>query len=313
MNILCVGDLNADLVLPYGEAKRLKTQGKTDGTRTKAVLQGGGTMGNMATVLGRLGSHPYLLTDLCSDAIGRFLIKDLEANGVDLSYSVTGEHTSMVCIAIIDEGERLVFPWVPPGGSLPVFRDDTFAKVPNQDFWILMSGMLLTNEPETMDAVLRFAHRMKENTHSRILFDLNLRIETYGLSRARRRAYEQMLELSDIVLGSGVEEFGVLSGTDDLRQGAQAMAREGRIVIARNGALPTIVLDGEKETVIESEKVKPLSVLGAGDTFDAAFTHALSQGSSPENAARFAVHCACYMISHSGRLSLPPEVLKQQL
>ncbi|WP_154503981.1 hypothetical protein [Stecheria intestinalis] len=43
--ILCIGDLNADLIVPYGKALELRSSLFMDET-ADVTLQGGGTMGN---------------------------------------------------------------------------------------------------------------------------------------------------------------------------------------------------------------------------------------------------------------------------
>lgn len=63
--ILCIGDLCADLIIPYGEAKRnlaLIRQGIIGSSQVE--LRSGGTAGNTAAVLGKLGERPVFVTDL---------------------------------------------------------------------------------------------------------------------------------------------------------------------------------------------------------------------------------------------------------
>lgn len=307
--IICIGDLNADLLVPYGEAKRLRQEAeKGKAVRpAQVVLQSGGTMGNVCSVLGRLGDHPYFVTDLCADAIGRFLRQDLEAQGVDFSFSVCGDNQTIVCIAVLENGERLILPWLPPQAELPRFRAKQFTKVPREDVLLVSSGMILTNDEETMRAVVGFIEEMKRMTASRFLFDLNLRAETYGLNAARREAYTRLIACSDVLLGSGIEEFGPLTEETDLRRAAERLADGKCAVIARNGKEATFVVQGGQVTIVEPETVKVVSTLGAGDTFDAAFVHAYRKGESIVSAVRYATHVAGYMISHAGHLCLPED------
>ena len=62
------------------------------------------------------------------------------------------------------------------------------------------------------------------------MFDLNTRIETYGLNQERRWYYQQMIGLADVVMGSGIEEFGSLTGKEELKEAAAALAVDGRRV-----------------------------------------------------------------------------------
>lgn len=307
--IICIGDLNADLLVPYGEAKKLRRDAENGKNVRPAqvILQSGGTMGNVCSVLGRLGDHPYFVTDLCTDSIGSFLQQDLEKQGVDFSFSVCGNNRSIVCIAVLENGERLVLPWLPPQARLPHFTTEQFARVPRENAILVSSGMILTNDEETMQSVVRFIEEMKQTTASIFLFDLNLRAETYGLNAARREAYDRLIACSDVVLGSGIEEFGPLTKQTDLLQAAVMLADEKRAVVARNGKDMTYVIDNGQITTIEPEKVEVISTLGAGDTFDAAFVHAYRRDRNIVLAARFATRAAGYMISHAGHLCLLEE------
>ncbi|MGN1389585.1 MAG: carbohydrate kinase family protein, partial [Bulleidia sp.] len=270
--ILCIGDLNADVIVPYGKALDLRSALSADET-ADVTLQGGGTMGNCCTVLNKLGDHPRFVTDLCTDSIGIWLNQELIRGGTDLSWSVDQGNHAIVCIAVLNHGDRLVFPWLPPGSHLPRFNEASFAKIPMQDYLVVASGMLLTNEPETMHAVLTFLKKLKLETHSILYFDLNLRIETYGLNEERREAYEEMIGLADLLTGSGIEEFGPLSEERDLIHAAGKLSSSTRTVIARNGPGSVYVVSPDSIAEVPPEDVQVLSTLGAGDTFNAAFVH----------------------------------------
>ncbi len=304
--ILCIGDLNADLIVPYGKALVLRSSLSADET-ADVTLQGGGTMGNCCTVLNKLGDHPHFVTDLCTDSIGSWLNQELIRGGTDLSWSVDQGNHAIVCVAILNQNDRLVFPWLPPGSHLPRFNEKSFSEIPMQDYLIAASGMLLTNEPETMHAVLSFLQKLKQNTDSILYFDLNLRIETYGLNEERRHAYEEMIGMTDLLTGSGIEEFGPLSGEKELVTAARKLCSSTRTVIARNGPGSVAVVSPDSISEVPPEDVQVLSTLGAGDTFNAAFVHDYLRSTDPVHACRYAVHVASYMISHPGRLSVPEE------
>ncbi len=304
--ILCIGDLNADLIVPYGKALELRSSLFMDET-ADVTLQGGGTMGNCCTVLNKLGDHPHFVTDLCTDSIGSWLSQELMNGGTDLSRSIDQGNHAIVCIAVLNHNDRLVFPWLPPGSHLPRFNDESFSKIPMQDYLVVTSGMLMTNEPETMHAVLSFLKRLKKKTNSILYFDLNLRIETYGLNDERRAAYEEMISMTDLLTGSGIEEFGPLAEEKELITAAERLCSSRRTVIARNGPGSVYVVTADSITEVPPENVHVLSTLGAGDTFNAAFVHDYLQSNDPVHACRYAVHTASYMISHPGRLSIPEE------
>lgn len=343
--IICVGDLCADLIIPYGEAKSNISAIKEGEIKSQSVeLRSGGTVGNTCRVLGRLGSKPFFVTDLCDDSLGRFLRTEMEKDGVDMSFSPLGEYGAMVCIAVLDDNnDRTMFSWVPPGSRYPTFSDESFSEeLFSEDAIIFTGGMVLNNDPDSMAAVYRFIKRMKEKTDSMFIFDLNTRIESYGLNEIRRYYYDRYIELADIILGSGMEEFGPITGGSDLSECASRLAAGGRTVIARDGAGPVLIArplgkktEDPKEDWNASEygrggkaaagkeglseaynaelesipvtPVKAVSTVGAGDSFDAAFIHALSRGNGLSDCVRFANRIAGHVISHAGHLDVGPE------
>ena len=117
-----------------------------------------------------------------------------------------------------------------------------------------------------------------------------------------------MIAMSDLVLGSGSDEFSQVTGYAGQMAAAEVLLdrmcgndRSGRpkTVIARDGADPILVLSAgqHKETWIPVKPVKPVSTLGAGDAFDGAFIHALSGGTTVQEAARAASDYAGRVIS----------------
>jgi len=92
MDILCVGDLNGDLIVPYGKALK-QSKGEDP---VQVSFRVGGTVSNTVQFLGRLGEHPYFVGDLCGDSIGRSIQEELRKLGVDLFY----EH----CLRFFDGG-----------------------------------------------------------------------------------------------------------------------------------------------------------------------------------------------------------------
>lgn len=324
--IICIGDLCADLIVPYGEARRNISSIRSGELKSQSVeLRSGGTVGNASVVLGKLGSEPIFITDLCDDGLGRFLRSEMERHGVDMSYAPVGERGAMVCIAVLDEqGDRTMFSWLPPGAGYPTFSESSFSEdLFSMDAVLFTGGMTLSNDVPSMDAVYSFIKRMKQETDSVFVFDLNARIESYGLDEARRYYYDLYIELADVVLGSGLEEFGPISGGADLRDcalrlsaswGADRLPSGRRLVIARDGAGPVLIAGADESTENDSimevpvEPVKVISTVGAGDAFDAAFMHAMNRGVDVQGCVAFANRIAGHVISHEGQLEVGEDI-----
>ena len=311
MELCCIGDLCADLLLPYGEVKQHLKNLKTGSVDYSEVLfQYGGTVGNTCAVLSKLGSHPHFVSDLCTDAIGQFLAKEMRDLGTDLSWSMENKGKSnMICVAVIDENnERVIFPWLPPGSGYPTFSKENLSLIPRQAMWVFTGGMVMNNDPSSMNAVCEVSEELKE-AGSRIVFDLNVRSETYGMNRTRKENYLRMIRCAEIILGSP-EEFTALTGVCTAEEAVQSLHLENKTVILRNGSQPVHIYDRGRYAEVKTEPVEVYHTIGAGDTFNGAFLHALNHGCDYTEAVRFAGRIAGYMISHAGHLAVPQDAGK---
>lgn len=303
MKILCIGDLNGDLLVPYGQLKAREPD-----LVSEVRFQGGGSVANTARVLGKLGTKPYFVTDLCRDNIGQYLKGEMEKYDVDMSYSPIGDNSAIICIAVLDEkGEREIFPWTPPGSTLPHFKNDSFINIPIDDYIVFTGGMMLNNDTETMESVYSFIKKLKDETNSIFMFDMNMRLETYGYSEERGYYYDKYLDLADIITGSLHDEFTPYTDKDDV-QDVVTCFRKDQIIVVRNGGEGTWVYQNDNLIEVPCENVKPIHTVGAGDTFDGGFLYAYVNGKNIAECARIGSHIASYMISHYGYLSLPEDI-----
>jgi sugar/nucleoside kinase (ribokinase family) len=305
--IICVGDLCCDLIVPYGRMKEALRTGDiskktTEGLQTE--MRGGGSVGNMVRVLGCLGQKPVFVTPLKEDELGRYLKEELLADGVNMDYAAPSEKSCMTCIAVLDEkGERTMFCFVPPWADFPVFAKDSFAPALSEEpALVFTSGMALINRKDNNEAVLSFFRKMKE-AGSTIVFDLNVRAESYGFRGTRRTSFLRMIRLTDIILGSGSSEFAQVTGCTDIGEAAQkllAMQGGSGTVIARDGGNPVRIVTAHGTESVRVRKVKPLSTVGAGDAFDAAFLAKVRAGADMKTSVKAASHLAGFFIRHKG-------------
>ena len=136
---------------------------------------------------------------------------------------------------------------------------------------------MMSNEEETMRSVVEFFREMKETTNSVTLFDLNLRIESYGLNDLRRHYYEEILSLSDIIIGNYQYEIDFFTSTDDIVEGCKELGKD-KIVICHNGAENVIVVDHGNVFTVPVTRVETRHTIGAGDIFNAGILHGLKNG-----------------------------------
>ena len=101
---LVLGDVNVDLVIPV----RVSGQAEVLPRREKLKLHGGGTGGNTAAALSRLGIPTRFIGTVGDDGYGRWSAEELQSEGVDVQYRVVGAEADPH--AQIDEGLHRVHP-----------------------------------------------------------------------------------------------------------------------------------------------------------------------------------------------------------
>ena len=301
--VICAGDLCCDLIVPYGKMQDALARGDISREVTDDLqvgMQCGGSVGNVARHLGKLGAHPIFITPLKRDQLGEYLAGEMEKQGVDMRWAAPSDKSNMYCVAVLDQrGERTMFCFVPPWADFPRFTASSFTTVPAFEGEILFtSGMAILDDARNNASLLDFFRRRKKDG-ALIVFDLNVRAESYGLEGERKRAMEEMITLSDILLGSGRDEFSQVTSLSDIPSAARYLHSRGAgTVIARDGAQPILVLDAGGEQIIPVRPVTPVSTLGAGDSFDAMFLCAIASGEEIGAAVRQASDYAGEYISH---------------
>ena len=302
MQIICVGDLCCDLIVPYGEMQEALARGDISKEVTdnlQVTMQCGGSVGNVARHLGGLQARPVFVTPLKKDRLGEYLCAEMEKKGVDMRWTAPSEKSNMYCVAVLDQkGERTMFCFVPPWADYPRFTAKSFEGIPSFSEQILFtSGMAMLDDAAHNAAVLAFFTERKK-AGAKIIFDLNVRAESYGYEGERKRAMDEMIALCDILLGSGKEEFYQVTGKETIREAAKELSERGNgTVIARDGGNPILVSGKDNDRYIAVNPVKPVSTLGAGDSFDAMFLYCIAAGEVIDEAVRKASDYAGEYIS----------------
>lgn len=311
--IYIIGDLCLDVIVPYNA--RQKDLSKETGifnfvsNPNKVIQRSGGSSANVAVVLSKLGMTPYLVTMEGNDEAGKYLKDQMLKQGVNMDYSIASDHGSIVCIAIIDENnERKIFTWCPEWSNFDDFKPEYFDAIyPDENSIFYFSGIIITHDEENINAVLHFLERAKRSG-SKIVFDLNLRADAYGVSEKRMNIFKRAVKISDYVLGSGLEEFGPVSSKYDSKEAVDSLKREDLVIIERNQGDPVNVYIGKDWSFsVPVPKVEQVNTIGAGDTFNAAFLSKISQNVDIKKSVEFANYIASYKVSSDEHLAVPSD------
>ncbi|MFW5786329.1 MAG: carbohydrate kinase family protein [bacterium] len=216
--VLAIGDANTDLIIRLPAHPGLPV--------APPELHGGGTISNTAVGIRRLGVPVRFAGTVGEDGYGRFVAKDLAAEGIDTSLLRTtdADFTVSVFAVISPDGDRTITVWPPEGGAHAYLEP---ADVPDDAVrecgWVHTSGIALRRTPvrETIIRCARTAH----NAGVPVSLDLNLRLEFWGWGHEIRQTLRRLLPYVTTLFGSLEDEMAPLVQT--FGGGVQGTAEAG--------------------------------------------------------------------------------------
>jgi len=299
---LVLGDVNVDLVIPLRDRGGDRIQPRTESPQ----LHGGGTAGNSAAAIARLGAPVRFIGTVGDDGYGRWSVDDLQREGVDTRYLqfAAQAFTSIVLAVIRPDGERELFVWPDSGGAHTRLSPDSITpKIFRSAAWLHTTGLCLREEP-VRTAQLK-AMRLAREAGVTVSLDLNLRLESWGLNEDLRQVFDQAISLSDVVFGSGCDEILPFTGSDSIQAGAEALCAGTRTVIARLGSEGVLVVAPGEIFSSAAFEVAVVDTLGAGDAFNGGFICAQLEGYSLQESVRWGNGVAALKIGRKGARGLP--------
>jgi len=290
-DVVVIGDVFADMVTHI-----ISYPANGEGTYgTPFERCGGGTGGNVAAGLGRLGVPTTMVCRLGDDETGRYLKSDMAAYGVDTGgifldpYTPTGA----VVITVDPQGERTIFVFAMDAAYGKLDAGNTALLEEIQPKSIFITGVLLGLQPAE-DTVFAVAEKWKGK--ARLYFDPNLRHPADAIPPNVRSAMQRMSKLCDVVLAgeSEMESLGLYP-------------QDGQTFIVKCGKAGSRLVNEKKETVfnVPSTSHVAIDATGAGDTFAAAYIAAELSNSSIREAMEFATVAAGISVTRKGARSMP--------
>jgi sugar/nucleoside kinase (ribokinase family) len=253
-----IGDLVEDVIVWLAEPMRHGTDTDVEIFHTR-----GGSAANVASFAGRLGPTRFMGC-VGEDSLGDTLVRNLEAEGIDVVVQRRGT-TGSIVILIDQDGERTMLPC---RGAAKLLQD-----VPDE--WL--DGLELLHVPgytfdgdPVGDAVTDLIRRARRR-------GILVSIDASSTGMLAHYGVEKFLDLMtelrpDFIIGNKSEsEFlGLAIGGEP---GPNFARLPGTIIVTKAGADPTVVLYGTEAKL--SVPVPPVSevrdLTGAGDAFAAGF------------------------------------------
>ena len=240
----------------------------------------GGAPANVAVAAARLGSPAAFIGSVGDDLFGDFILRALEAEGVDVGSVRRCEaptRTSLAFVEIADDGDRsFTFYRSNPAADELLAPEDVTQETLRGASFVNFGSIPLIKEP-SRDAI-RTAATLARDLGVPVAFDVNLREHLWESLEAARSAVDPLLDLSAIVK-LGDEELSPVLGTDDPQDAAKLLLDRGvELVLISLGSKGAFYATNEFSGEVSAFQVESIDATGAGDAFLAATLAHLSDG-----------------------------------
>ena len=290
LDLLVVGDVNADLVLRGGDL--VPAFGQREQLVEEATLVLGGSGAIVAAGAARLGLRVAMSGCVGDDVLGRAMVEALE--GVDVSAIRRVDAPTGISVGLARPGDRAVLTAL---GALASFRaEDVPDSLLRSARWVHVASPFLQPGLDVAAIAARAAGTTSLDP---------------GWDPADR--WELEWEGFDVLLPNA-QEARRLAGEEDVEAAARRLAERGPLVVVKLGAEGALAAGGDGAAVagagasspegapsagavvrVGAPRVDPVDATGAGDSFDAGFLAARLAGEGLAGA--LALGCACGALS----------------
>jgi len=288
-DVICIGFIVQDIVLNNIPDDALN---RDTSVADEGFITSGGDAANQAVTLSYLGSKTALLVRIGRDTVGNTIYSGLENDPLDLSLIIRDERATMMLSVVLikPDGERAFI--VKPGNEYYYLKP---SDVPDE---ILMQTKAITIgslfclpglDGPGMAGILERAHKYDVITVCDITYDLN-----HIGPDALRCVYPHV----DYMMPSMEEAFYVTGETDPDRIADKFLEWGVKNVVLKLGSKGCFFKSRTERFFADPYVIKAVDTTGCGDSFTAAFTHALLRGWSMQRCADFA--CATGALNATG-------------
>jgi len=322
IDLACLGRLAVDL---YAQ----QFGSHLEDARSMAMYLGGSS-GNLAFGVARLGLRSAMISRVGDEQMGRFLRQTLAAQGCDVSQLQT-DPQRLTALVLLGLKDRDTFPLLFVRENCADMAIDAAQIDPA---FIARCRALAITGTHLSTPVTRRAAQTALDYAARAgvvrVLDIDYRPVLWGLTGrgagenrfvadAQVSAQlQEMLPHFDLLVGTE-EEFLIAGGVaDDLIASLRAVrALSSATLVVKRGALGCCVIEGavpahiDDATTYRGERVEVLNVLGAGDAFLSGLMTGLLQGKDWTEATRLANACGALVVSRhacSAAMPTPPEL-----
>jgi 5-dehydro-2-deoxygluconokinase len=260
----------------------------------------GGSAGNIAVAIARLGGSASLVTSVSDDAIGRYTIKQLKLYGVGTEHirAVGGEARNSLAVVETraENCQSIIYRNGAADFQLTVeqVQPISFSRFGA----LIVTGTALAVEPSRAASFL--AIEMARAAGLPVVLDVDYRPYSWRDAHTASEVCTRVASLSTIVIGNDVE-FDVMAGTGNGLALAEKLATSSAaICVYKMGEKGAVTFAGSKSFETAIFPVTALKPTGAGDSFMGAFLTGLAAGMELETCIERGAAAAAIVVTGVG-------------
>jgi sugar/nucleoside kinase (ribokinase family) len=273
-DVAIAGEVNLDLIL-YGLPEQMPLDRELLASRFEMTL--GGSSSIVAHNLATLGARVAFCTRVGLDEIGRIALEKVASSGADVSrvsFSSDGTGTGVTVLLTHGADRRiLTYPGVMAQMAISDLDDGYLASA--RHFHLSSLFLQTALAPDLPDLFRRLKAR-----------GLTLSLDTNDDPEDRwEGVLDELLDLVDLLLPNERELCRIARETVP-EKALERLAKRVPVVAVKCGPRGALVASEGRITAVPGVPVTPVDSIGAGDSFDAGYLFAQSQGLAPEACAR---------------------------
>lgn len=262
----------------------------------------GGAESNVAIGLTRLGHSVTWFSKLGNDPFGRFVLKSIRGEGVDVSSCLLTDEapTGLLFKEQLSPEDMNVYYYRKGSAASLMQPDELDAGAIAAARILHISGITPALSESALATVMEAIDIAKRNGTT-IVFDPNLRLKLWNAEQAKK-TFNEIAANADVIL-PGLDEGQLMTGETDVEAVAQALADgdSEKIIVIKLGDKGAYLHAGEQKAYIEGFPVdRIVDPVGAGDGFAAGVISGLLREEPLEQAVRRANAIGAMVVGVSG-------------
>lgn len=268
----------------------------------------GGAPANFAYHCMQFGHKATAVSAVGKDELGKKLVEQLKARGLELEMPAIDFPTGVVKISLTEDGipdydicRNVAWDYIPFTPEMNQLAQSADA---------VCFGSLAQRFFVSRDCISRFLDIMRGNCNTLRVFDLNLRQDFYDCNIVGNSLHCcNVVKLNDEELPIVVRMFSI-KGDSAKQQCRNLMERFGlKMAILTCGTRGSYIFAQDTTSFVETPLVEVADTVGAGDSFSGAFIGSLLNGKTIHDAHTTAVRISAYVCTQNGAMPDIPRSL----